>query len=67
MGSYMYVCIKVGVALLEEVHNWTGALRFPKPMPGPVSLSLLIDQGVASSYCSRAMSAAMFPAMMIMD
>ena len=33
--------VGVGVVLLEEVCHWGWDLRFQKPRPGPVSLSLL--------------------------
>ena len=44
-----------GVALLEEVCDWGWALRFQKPLPSPVSLSLPADQDVALSTVCAAM------------
>lgn len=38
-----------GIALLEEVCHWGRTLGFGKSMPGPVSLSLLVDQDCYSS------------------
>jgi hypothetical protein len=37
------------VALLEEVCHWEWALRFQKLIPGPVSLSLPVDQDIKFS------------------
>ena len=58
-----------GVALLAEVCHWAWALRFQKPMPGPMSPSLPTDQDVALNFSNTmpAMPALMLRVMMIMD
>jgi hypothetical protein len=43
-----------------------GVFRFQKPMPGPVSFSLPMDQNVALSYFSNTMPA-MPTAVLIID
>jgi hypothetical protein len=60
-----------GVALLEEVYHFGWTLRFQKPMLGLVSFSLqFVDQDVSSQLllqCPVCLSAALLPAMMVMD
>lgn len=48
--------IGVGVALLEEVFPCGVGFEVSKAMPGPVSLSLPVDQDVVLSYCSSTIS-----------
>lgn len=52
-----------GVASLEDM-----SLGLQKPMPGPVTLCLSMDQNVALSYCSSTyLHTAVLPSMAIMD